>query len=168
MPPGQEAPVWEYLKPDSIWGSWLDTDTALPSGNAIVLSPGATKMTVRYHSSTNQWIALYPPGLDSTAHYSLSSSLTGGWGLPEILYSYPEMQPANANYTPNVFCYAAKEHVEFETAGQIFFTYVCNSVQQSDVTNNMNLYHPVVVTQSLPTTWQATQLCAVGVNECCD
>lgn len=34
--------------------------------------------------------------------------------------------------------------------GQIFFMYVCNSTQASDVTNNMNLYHPVVVTQALP------------------
>ena len=50
-----------------------------------------------------------------------------------------EIQPANPNYTPNVFCYAAKEHVELETPGQIFFPYACNSFQASDVTNNMNL-----------------------------
>ncbi len=142
---------WEYLKSDSTWGTWPDTDIVLPSDNAAVLSPGATEMTVRYHSSTNQWIAVYPVGLDNKAHYSLSSSMTGSWGPVEDLYSYPEIQPANANYTPNVFCYAAKEHVELETAGQIFFTYACNSVQPSDVTNNMNLYHPVVVTQALPT-----------------
>lgn len=50
----------------------------------------------------------------------------------------------------NSFCYAAKEHAEFETAGQLFFTYACNSTVESQVTNNMNLYHPVVVTQPLP------------------
>jgi hypothetical protein len=60
------------------------------------------------------------------------------------------MQASDASYTPNVFCYAAKEHVEFETTGQIFFTYACNSTVESDVTNNMNLYHPVVITQALP------------------
>lgn len=141
---------WEYLKSDATWGSWLDTDTALPSDNAMVLSPGATEMTVRYHSSTTQWIAVYPVGLDNKAHYSLSSSMTNSWGRPENLYTYPEMQSTNPNYTPNVFCYAAKEHVEFETAGQVFFTYACNSTQESEVTNNMNLYHPVVVTQALP------------------
>jgi hypothetical protein len=75
---------------------------------------------------------------------------TSGWAAAEPLYTYPEMQPANANYTPNVFCYADKEHVEFETAGQLFFTYACNSTVVSDVTNNMGLYHPVVVTQTLP------------------
>jgi hypothetical protein len=141
---------WEYLKSDSTWGAWLDTDTALPSDNAAVINPGATEMTVRYHSSTNQWIAVYPVGLDNQAHYALSSSMTSSWGQSENLYSYPEMQPTNSNYTPNVFCYAAKEHVELETAGQLFFTYACNSLQESDITNNMNLYRPVVVTQSLP------------------
>jgi Domain of unknown function (DUF4185) len=141
---------WEYLKSNSTWGIWLDTDTALPSDNAAVINPGATEMTVRYHSSTNQWIAVYPLGLDNKARYSLSSSITGPWGPSENLYPYPEMQPANPNYTPNVFCYAAKEHVELETAGQVFFTYACNSTQASDVGNNMNLYHPVVVTQPLP------------------
>jgi hypothetical protein len=141
---------WQYLNTSGNWEAWQGTATALPSDNAAVINPGATEMTVRFHSSTNQWIAVYPQGLDNAAYYSLSASLTSGWGVPEELYSYPEMQPGNANYTPNVFCYAAKEHVEFETAGQLFFTYACNSTVESDVTNNMNLYHPVVETQALP------------------
>ena len=143
---------WEYFTTSSTWSSWSDTDITLPSDNAAVINPGATEMTVRYHSSTNQWIAVYPVGLDNTAFYALSSSMTTNWGPSETLYAYPEMQSTNPSYTPNVFCYAAKEHVELESAGQFFFTYACNSTQESDVTNNMNLYRPVVVTQSLPTT----------------
>ena len=146
--PGNSS--WEYLKTDSTWGTWLGTDTILPSDNAAVITPGATEMTVRYHSSTNQWIAVYPVGLNNTAYYSLAAAMMGPWGQPENLYAYAEMQPSNPNYTPNVFCYAAKEHTEFEATGQLFFTYACNSTQASDVTNNMNLYHPVVVTQTLP------------------
>jgi hypothetical protein len=142
---------WEYLKSDSSWGTWLDTSTVLPGDHAVVINPGATEMTVRYHSSTNQWIAVFPLGLDNKAHYSLSSSLTRGWGQSEDLFAYPEMQPGNANYTANVFCYATKEHVELETAGQLFVTYACNSVQASDVTNNMSLYRPVVVVRDLAT-----------------
>jgi hypothetical protein len=141
---------WQYLNTSGAWEAWQGTATTLPSDNAAVINPGATEMTVRYHASTNQWIAVYPVGLGNQAFYSLSSSLIGGWGQSESLYSYPEMQPTNANYTPNVFCYAAKEHTEFESAGQLFFTYACNSTVESDITNNMNLYHPVVVTQSLP------------------
>ena len=141
---------WEYLKSDSTWGNWPGAQTSLPTDLAAVISPGATEMTVRYHPSTNQWIAVYPVGLSNSAYYSLAASMTGPWGQSENLYSYPEMQSSNANYTPNVFCYAAKEHTELETVGQIFFTYACNSLQESDVTNNMSLYHPVVVTQTLP------------------
>lgn len=141
---------WQYLNTGGAWEAWQDTATTLPSDNAPVISPGATEMTVRWHDSTKQWIAVYPQGLNTTAYYSVSTSLTGGWSAGEKLYSYPEMQPNNANYTPNVFCYAVKEHVEFETAGQLFFTYACNSTVESDIIKNMNLYHPVVVTQALP------------------
>ena len=144
-------PNWQYLNTSGSWETWQDTATALPGDNAPVISPGATEMTVRYHASTNQWIAVYPVGLDNQAHYSVSGSLTNGWGPSEVLYSYPEMQSTNENYTPHVFCYAAKEHIELETAGQLFFTYACNSTVTSDITNNMNLYHPIVVTQPLPT-----------------
>ena len=142
---------WEYLTTGSSWSLWPDTDTALPGDNAVVINPGATEMTVRYHSSTSQWIAVYPLGLDTQAYYAISSSMTGSWGQSESLYSYPEMAPGNPNYTTHVFCYAAKEHTELEPAGQLVFTYACNSTQPSDVTNNMNLYRPVVVQHSLPT-----------------
>jgi hypothetical protein len=141
---------WQYLNTSGSWEVWQGTATSLPSDNAPVINPGATEMTVRYHSSTNQWIAVYPQGLQNQGYYSLSSSMTGGWGAQESLYTYPEMQPSNPNYTPNVFCYADKEHVEFESAGRLFFTYACNSTVENDITNNMNLYHPVVVKQALP------------------
>jgi hypothetical protein len=143
---------WEYLTTASTWSAWSDTDTTLPVDNAAVINPGATEMTVRYHSSTNQWIAVYPLGLNNQAHYALSSSMTGSWGASENLYSYPEMESGNSNYTPNVFCYAAKEHTELESASQLVFTYACNSTQASDVSNDMNLYRPVVVQQTLPIT----------------
>lgn len=142
---------WEYLKKDATWGRWLGADSVLPGDNAAVIRPGATEMTVRYHSSANQWIAVYPLGLRTQAHYAVSSSLTHSWGTSKDLYSYPEMQSSNPNFTPNVFCYADKEHVELESAGQFVFTYACNSRRDSDVTKNMNLYHPVVVKRSLPT-----------------
>ncbi len=141
---------WEYLKSDSTWGAWASTATALPSNRAVVLKPGATEMTVRYHHSTRQWLALYPIGLARSAYYSLAPSLTGPWGKPESLYTYPEMQSSNPNYTPNVFCYAIKEHTELEEPGKLFFTYACNSTHEDEVIKNMNLYHPVVVIRPLP------------------
>jgi hypothetical protein len=142
---------WQYLNKSGTWKAWQQRATTLPGDNAAVIHPGASEMTVRYHSSTDQWIAVYPVGLDGQAHYSLSSSLTSGWGASELLYTYPEMQASNSNYTPNVFCYAVKEHVELETPGQLFFTYVCNSKVEKEIIENTNLYHPIVVTQRLPT-----------------
>jgi hypothetical protein len=47
------------------------------------------------------------------------------------------------NYTPNVFCYAAKERTELESAGHLVFTYACNSTQASDVSNNHQQYEPL-------------------------
>ncbi|MGH9470917.1 MAG: DUF4185 domain-containing protein, partial [Terriglobia bacterium] len=146
--PGKAA--WEYLASDSTWRPWAETATVLPGDSAAVFRPGATEMTVRYHSSTHQWIAVYPGGLANAAYYSLSPAMTGPWGPAKKLYAYPEMEPANPNYTPNVFCYAAKEHVELEAPEQLFFTYACNSSREGEVIGNMNLYHPVVVTQPLP------------------
>lgn len=141
---------WSVLSTSGNWVPWATTAVTLPKNAAHVLSPGATEMTVRYHRSTDQWIAVYPVGLDHAAYYSLSSALTSGWGPSEMLYRYPEMEPSNPNYTPNVFCYAAKEHTEFEASGELAFTYVCNSTVARDVTHNMNLYHPVMVIQKLP------------------
>jgi hypothetical protein len=141
---------WQYLSTSGSWGNWAGTATSLPADASAILNPGATEMTVRYHSSTSQWIAVYPQGLQSAGYYSLSSSLTGGWGTAKSLYTYPEMQSSNPNYTLNLFCYADKEHSEMETAGQLVFTYACNSTVENEIIQNMNLYHPVIISEPLP------------------
>ncbi len=141
---------WQYLNSQKAWTNWEGTATTLPADAAGVLKPDSSEMTIRYHSLSKKWIAVFPEGLQNASFYSLSSSLTGGWSAAKKLYVYPEMQTSNRNYTPNLFCYAAKEHPEMETAGQIVFTYVCNSTVDKEVTQNMNLYHPVVVSQPLP------------------
>jgi hypothetical protein len=43
-----------------------------------------------------------------------------------------------------------KEHTESGTAGQLVFTCVCDSTVESEIVDNMNLCHPVVVIRSLP------------------
>jgi hypothetical protein len=141
---------WQYRSTAGRWETWQDTATTLPSDSAPVINPGATEMTVRWHDATQQWLAVYPLGLQNEAQYSLSASLTGGWGASENLYAYPELDTSNANYTPNLFCYAVKEHVELETAGQLVFTYACNSTVESEILKNMNLYHPILVRRELP------------------
>ena len=146
--PGRST--WEYLRSNSAWGRWPANDTALPDDHAVVLKPGATEMSVRYHDSTKQWIAVYPSASLKHAESAISTSMTHGWSQATTLISYPEVQPSHQNYTPNVFCYAAKEHVEFETEGQLVFTYACNSMKENELFEKTELYHPVVVTMPLP------------------
>jgi hypothetical protein len=147
--PGSSA--WQYLRSDSTWAAWPDTDTTLPKDSAVLLKPAATEMTVRYHDSTKQWIAVFPgAALEAHAMYSISDSLTRGWKAPKYLLDYPEMKPTNANYTKNVFCYAAKEHTEFEKPDQLMFTYACNSFQQQDLYDRPYIYRPMMVTVPLP------------------
>jgi hypothetical protein len=141
---------WEYLKTSRTWAPWESSSTKLPGDRAILLNPGASEMTVRYHSSTQQWIAVYPHGLGQRAYYSLSSSLTGGWGPQEDLFVYPEMREGSPNHTPNLFCYAVKEHPEVEAAGQLVFTYACNSSVERDIIDDRSLYHPIMVREPLP------------------
>ncbi len=141
---------WEYLTSGATWRPWPKDDTALPSDNAAVLKPGASEMTIRYHRFTNQWIAVFPVGMAKAAYYCISPPIKGPGGPPEKLYAYPEMKSPNPNYTRHVFCYVAREHIELEAPGQIFFTYACNSTQEKEIIDNMNLYHPVVVTRPLP------------------
>jgi hypothetical protein len=142
--------AWEYLKRDDSWGPWNGADAALPKDNAIVLTPGATEMTVRYHEPTKKWLAIYPMAFDKTGHYSLSDSIVKGWSSSKPLYEYPEMQPTNPNYAQHVFCYALKEHPEFEQPDKLMFTYACNSTDEKEVYANPNLYRPVMVTLPFP------------------
>src|SRR5438128_664961 len=146
--PGSSA--WEYLRTNLTWAKWADTEKELPSDHAVVLKPGASEMSVRYHEATKQWIAVYPTSGLRTAEYALSNYMTHGWQPGKTLYTFPEREPSHPNYTKNVFCYAAKEHVEFEAEGQLVFTYACNSFQEHELFEKRQLYHPIVVIKPLP------------------
>jgi hypothetical protein len=146
--PGSSA--WEYLNSEEGWSVWPKNDTALPADHSVVLTPGATEMSVRYHADTKEWIAVYPHSGVKKAEYALSKSMLRGWQAPKTLFSYPEVETANANYTKNVFCYAAKEHVELELDGQLVFTYACNSFKEDELFDKTKLYRPMVVTVPLP------------------
>jgi hypothetical protein len=148
------AGYWQYLTSGNVWASWA-ASTVLPDNALHVMNAGYTEFTVKYHATTGQsgkWLAVMPSTtfMDKRGVYSVADSLAGPWTAPATLYSYPEMQVANPSYTPNVFCYADKEHPELETANALVFTYACNSMQESDVIANPKLYHPMPVTVTLP------------------
>ncbi len=151
----QSAGHWQYLS-SSGWKAWT-TAAVLPADATHVMDVGPTEFTVRYHpagagQSGGNWLAVMPSTVyfDKRGVYSFSTSIAGPWSAPATLYTYPEMQSSNPNYTPNVFCYADKEHPELESPGSLTFTYACNSTVVDDDLKNMNLYHPVVITMAQP------------------
>jgi Domain of unknown function (DUF4185) len=142
---------WQYLSASGKWLSWTSPGV-LPADAKTVLSDGYTEFTVRYHPEQGRWVAVAPSTklTEARAVYSLAPALDGPWSTPQTLLQYPEMKNGNPDKTPNVFCYAAKEHPEFETSGTLLFTYACNSLVEEEIFKNMDLYHPVVVTRPMP------------------
>ena len=59
------------------------------------------------------------------------------------------MDPGSHSYDKDTFCYAGKEHPEFEH-GDLVFTYACNSFSMSDLANNLGLYFPRAVRMPMP------------------
>jgi hypothetical protein len=59
------------------------------------------------------------------------------------------MQPGPAR-DKNVFCYAGKEHPEFEKTGDLMFTYVCNTMDVPSLVTNRKIYFPQIVHIPMP------------------
>ncbi len=147
----QGAGSWQYLSASDRWLPWTSPGV-LPADAKTVLNYGYTEFTVRYHPDQARWVAVAPSTIltEGRAVYSMAPALDGPWSAPQTLLQYPEMKKGNPDETPNVFCYAAKEHPEFETSGSLVFTYACNSMVEEEIFKNMDLYHPVVVTRPMP------------------
>ncbi|HXE11069.1 MAG TPA: hypothetical protein VN633_03055, partial [Bryobacteraceae bacterium] len=140
---------WEYLNADSHWVAW--NPHAYPSDALSLIQGNITEMSLAFHPDLHAWIAIYPtPGfLSSTASYSTAKSLDGRWTKARPIFSYPEMRSSDPRHTPNVFCYAAKEHPELEAKGQLAITYACNSTKEDEIMRDMRLYRPELVIKPL-------------------
>jgi hypothetical protein len=142
---------WQYLSASDRWLPWTSPGV-LAADAKTVLDYGYTEFTVRYHPEQARWIAVVPSTTltEARAVYSLAPALDGPWSAPQTLLQYPEMKKGNPDNTANVFCYAAKEHPEFETSESMLVTYACNSLVEEEVFKNMDLYHPVVASRPAP------------------
>jgi hypothetical protein len=146
---GLSAPVrnLQYLSKDGKWEPGFKPTSAMP-----VMQHGAPEMTVRYHPDLKKWVAVMrSPDLSSDAILLRTApEITGPWSPEEIIYHIPEMQKNSAGYDKNVFCYAGKEHPEFERPGSLMITYVCNTMRVPDLVTNLKIYVPKVVEVPLP------------------
>jgi hypothetical protein len=138
--------AWEYLRRDSQWVPGLAREDAMH-----VIEQAISEMSVRYHPSIHQWLALStgPEFPSPRVVARVADSPVGPWSSPQTIYEFPEMKRDNPGYDKNTFCYAVKEHVEF-TDTKIALTYACNSMVLAKTIANMNIYRPRVVILDLP------------------
>ncbi|HZL25055.1 MAG TPA: DUF4185 domain-containing protein [Acidobacteriaceae bacterium] len=135
----------EYLAEDGTWKPGFD-----PTKAKAVMKSGSTELSIRYHPERQQWVAVMfePVGFSSKILLRTAPELTGPWTEGNVIYQVPEMQPG-PGYDKNTFCYAGKEHPEFET-GDLVFTYVCNTMNVPSLVTNQKIYFPQVVRMPMP------------------
>jgi hypothetical protein len=123
-----------------------------PKNAVHVMDPGTSEMTVRYHPDLKKWLAVMrAPDISSDAIVLRTApAITGPWSASELIYRIPEMQKNLPGYDKNVFCYAGKEHPEFERPGSLVITYVCNTTKVPELVTNLKIYVPKVVEVPLP------------------
>ncbi len=136
----------EYLARGGQWRKGFNPASAQP-----VMSPGISELSIRYHPELKQWVAVMfdPQAFSSHILLRTAPSPTGPWTEGRIIYTVPELVPGNPRYHKNNFCYAAKEHPEFEK-GNLVFTYVCNTFAVKKLATEMDIYFPRVVRMPMP------------------
>jgi Domain of unknown function (DUF4185) len=136
----------EYLAADGEWKKGFEPEYA-----AAVMTPGSSELSIRYHPEIKRWLAVMfaPGGFSADIVLRISPSATGPWSKVQTIYTVPEMQPETAGYDKDTFCYAGKEHPEFER-GDLVFTYVCNTFAVPKLATEMNIYLPRVVRMPMP------------------
>jgi len=136
----------QYLARDGEWRDGFDPTTA-----KAVMRQGSPELSIRYHADLKKWIAIMfdPTGFSSRILLRTAPTPLGPWTEGQEIYKVPEMQLANPDYDKNTFCYAAKEHPEFEH-GDLVFTYACNTFNISRLAKDLDIYFPQVVRMPMP------------------
>ncbi|HEX6879540.1 MAG TPA: DUF4185 domain-containing protein [Terriglobales bacterium] len=137
----------QYLGADDKWHDGIE-----PAKAKVVMEKGASEMSVRYHPELKKWVAVMvdPQIFSDKVILRTAPSMTGPWTSGDIIYQIPILQKSHAEYDKDTFCYAGKEHPEFEKPGQLLFTYVCNSMKPKKLETLLNVYLPQVVTMPMP------------------
>jgi hypothetical protein len=135
----------QYLSKRGEWKSGFKPENAMP-----VMDHGATEMTIRYHPEMKKWLAVMKSPEPSSDAILLRTApkVTGPWSGEQVIYHIPEMLKTSPSYDKNIFCYAGKEHPEFESQKEksaLLITYVCNTMKVPDLVTNLDIYEPKVV-----------------------
>ncbi|MGA8866430.1 MAG: hypothetical protein WB510_05650, partial [Candidatus Sulfotelmatobacter sp.] len=124
----------------------------IPAKAKTIMRNGPSELSVRYHPELKKWIAVHvdPMIFSDKVLLRTSPTLAGPWTDGDVIYRIPELQKGSPGYDADTFCYAGKEHPEFERAGELVFTYVCNSMRPKKL-ENADIYYPKVVRMPMPT-----------------
>jgi hypothetical protein len=136
----------EYLARDAKWVKGFDPADAQP-----IMTPGISELSIRYHPELGRWLAVMfdPTAFSRNILLRSAPSPTGPWSGGQVVFSAPEMDPSAPGYDKDTFCYAGKEHPEFEH-GDLVFTYVCNTFAVSKLATELNIYFPKTVRMPMP------------------
>lgn len=136
----------QYLTKSGHWEPGFDPANAKP-----IMKHGISELSIRYHPALKKWLAVMfsPRGFSSKIILRSAPSFLGPWSPGQIIYHVPEMQPSNPGYSKSTFCYAGKEHPEFEH-GDLVFTYACNTMDVPRLATDLNIYFPKVVRMPMP------------------
>jgi hypothetical protein len=137
----------QYLGSDDKWHDGIE-----PAKAKIIMKTGASEMSVRYHPEFKKWIAVMvdPQMFSDKVILRTSPNLIGPWSDGEVIYRIPILQKSDPKYDADTFCYAGKEHPEFEQPGELLFTYVCNTMKPRKLLAETNIYFPQVVRMPMP------------------
>jgi len=137
----------QYLGSDDKWHDGFE-----PAKAKAVMARGASEMSVRYHPELKKWVAVMmdPQIFSDKVILRTAPSMTGPWTAGDVIYQVPIMQTSDPRYDKDTFCYAGKEHPEFEKSGELLFTYVCNTMKPAKLPAETDVYFPQVVTMPMP------------------
>jgi hypothetical protein len=97
-----------------------------------------SEYSVSWLPARKEYAAVYSEGIGGRIVLRLTPALTGQWSDPVLVYRCPEM-----NWSPKVFCYAAKAHPELTSAAdELLITYAANSWNFWDLFSDARLYWP--------------------------
>jgi hypothetical protein len=136
----------EYLAREGKWVKGFD-----PAHAQAVMTPGISELSIRYHPELGRWLAVMfdPAPFSRNILLRSAPAAVGPWSAGQVVYRVPEMDPGVAGYDKDTFCYAGKEHPEFEH-GDLVFTYVCNTFAVAKLATNLNIYFPKTVRMAMP------------------